>query len=145
MAYSRSIYPNCMFSQRNIWSAHDWTFVFPRKVMDFLHKVYNEGVMTNSNPAFALLNESIEGHMFRMLNLEIESRQFSGTEKCCDEEWVRTLDKSIRKGDMVGGATLLRPRGPGFPRNICHSMGAGALLSQGQDLGFDPYCMDQIQ
>lgn len=114
--------------------------------MDVLHKVYNEGVMTNSNRAFRVWpNESIEDHMFRMLNLEIESRQFSGTEKCCDREWVHksTLDKSIRKDVMVGGATLLRPRGPGFPRNICHSW-AGALLSQGQDLGFDP-CMDLIQ
>ena len=101
--------------------------------------------MTDSNPAFASIQENPEKYMYRMLNLEIESRQFSGIEKCCDYQWERTLDKShgtIRRDDMVGGAMLLRPRGPGFPRNMCGRR--GVLLSQGQHLGFDT-CMDQLQ
>ena len=139
MVYSRAVYPHCMFTQKKIWNQHDWIMVLPRKVMDFLNLVYNEGIMNDSNPEFLSSgSENPENYLFRMLNSQI-SRNSNDVDTCCTPEWK---ENHPRKDEMVGGAMLLRPRGPGFPRNVCGFN--GNLDRHGQQLGFDP-CMDLLQ
>ena len=115
MVYSKSLKPHCLYSPRNVWMQHDWLYVLPRQVLDYLHKVYQEGVMTDANPDFASTAEfeNPEGYLFRLINAAKSRAEFD-YDGCCDEE------NHPRRNDMVAGGMLLRPKGKHFPRNVCY-------------------------
>lgn len=137
MVYARPINPHCLFSRKLIWMQYDWVLFLPRIVLDFLHSVYTDGIMNNANPAFASNGkETPEGYIWRLLTSP-QAETFTQGIKVHGP----TKGQAI---DMTAGAMVLRPRGPGFPTNVC-SMGI-ALDPHGQEgLAAGGLCLGLLQ